>query len=484
MFLPRPSWYRGAHSVVTNTAIATFGRLCGAGLGLLSVILLARALNKEQFGAYTVVLAYGAILTALADAGLYLTLTRAIATPGVDEEHHLSHTLLLRLLLFAVVFGLATIITELIPALGITPLLFLIAATGYFCQLISQLLLGLYQKHGLVWRATIGDLVGRFVQITVLWLIFARANVYLAVFAFAAGAAAALVVHRLLAPVRRLLPLVLEWRLLWRILHTTWPLGLMLVMNMIYFRLDTLLLALLRSDAEVGEYGLAYRLIESGLFFPAMVGGLLLPHLTLAVATSARSAAIAWLNEGIHLMSIAAGTALVILLGFTAPLIQLFGTAYLPSIPLLKILSLAFAIMFFGNLFGFTLVALGLNHTLLRLYAALAVVNLTLNLLFIPLAGAVAAAWTTVVTEGLATVIAGYIAYRHLPFSAYRPPLFIVAGAVVLTLFTNYWVASALPLLIRLVGAAAIYLSCLYIGGLFKPDHFKLLTTPTHATRA
>ena len=114
-----------------------------------------------------------------------------------------------------------------------------------------------------------------------------------------------------------------------------------------------------------------------------------------------------------------AGLACSSLLALAArPLITFIsGAQYAPAAPLLQILCLALAIMFVGNLFGFTLVALRQQRALLKLYSSLMIGNILLNLLFIPHFGAYAAAWTTVATEGAATLVAGLLVWRLIPFS-------------------------------------------------------------------
>ncbi len=468
--LLRREWFNSPHSVVSNTVIATSGRLLTTTLGLVAIWLITRSLGLEKFGLYTIILAFGSILSVATDAGLYLTLTQKIATHPTEEQSYLTTAVWLRLLFFVSIFGLGWLLAVFVPALNISPTLFALAAGGFFLQLLSQLLLGFFQKYSMVWRATAGDVVGRVLQIIVLVLLAHRYQLAAVILAFTVGAAATFATHYFLAPVRRLVTGRLHWSVARVMLLATWPLGLMLLTNVIYFRIDTLILSFFHTSEVVGRYGLAYRIIESGLFFPAMFGGLLLPQLA-----AARQQASQWLAEGIHLLSLVAGLALLLLISFADPLTRLFGTEYTAAAPLLQILSLAFVTMLFGNLFGYTLVAFQQGRALLKLYVGLVVLNGTLNIIFIPHYGATAAAWTTVLTELASMAIAARLIQKHTPLT-FPGRLLISIGIITgVAIAFNWWLQNTIPLALRASLTLLLYGLLVHSLGLARPRHFKLL---------
>lgn len=466
----RREWFNSPHSVVSNTVIAASGRLLTTALGLAAIWLITRALGLEKFGLYTVILAFGSILSVATDAGLYLTLTQKIATHPDAEQSYLTAAAWLRLLFFLSIFGLGWLLAIFVPALNIPPALFALAAVGFFWQLLSQLLLGFFQKYSTVWRATTGDAVGRVLQIIILLLLVKQYQLAAAILAFTLGAAATFTTHYFLAPVRRLFTGRLHWPVARTMLLATWPLGLMLLTNVIYFRIDTLILSFFHTSEVVGRYGLAYRIIESGLFFPAMFGGLLLPRLA-----AAKQPASEWLAEGIHFLSLVAGLALLLLISFAYPFTRLFGEEYTASAPLLQILSFAFVAMLFGNLFGYSLVALRQGRALLKLYIGLVILNSTLNIIFIPRYGAAAAAWTTVLTELASMAIAARLIQRHIPLT-FPGRLLISVGLITgVAAAFNWWLPVTVPLALRAGLTLLLYGLLLHRLGLDRPRHFKLL---------
>lgn len=409
-------------SIITNAVVATGGRVVNGLAGLVVTALLARLLGVVDFGSYILLLSYGALVQLAADGGLYLTLSRRIAERS-RQPAEVANILVLRLALLATMFLLGLALAAAIPSLNSLISIFAVIALGLVAQSVSQLLLAIFQHQQEVWRATVGDLAGRAAQLAVIFFIWHFSLGLLAVaFSFALGTIVQVFINWRLVPRNyRLSRPQLSWKVTLEIIKESWPVAALLMVNAVYFRVDTLILSIFRDPTEVGFYGLAYRVVEAALFFPAMLGGLLLPRLSESLSHNQEEKASSYVSEGFSLLGAAAIIVLVLLAGFSDVAVQVIGgSSFALAAPLLKILGLALAAMFLGNLFGFTLIALKQQKKLLGVYVFLMVLNLTLNLMLVPQYGAPAAAWTTVITESLAALIAGYLVWKKLPFNPWR----------------------------------------------------------------
>jgi O-antigen/teichoic acid export membrane protein len=318
--------------------------------------------------------------------------------------------------------------------------------------------------------------VGRFAQIAAVILVgIMGATLYGMALAFTIGSAVALSVHHLSLP-RLRFPLTINWSRWKALLTSSWPLGVMLLLNAVYFRIDTVILSFFRSPSEVGWYGLAYRIIESCLFLPAMFGGLLLPRLSEARTRGQWAVLRQYLSEGLAFATMAVGF-VVLTLVMVAPNIILLvaDPEFIPAAPLLQLLAFALLCMFFGNIFGFTLVALQRQTFLLKLYLALAICNTLANVIAVPRWGAEAAASITVATEALATIISGVVVWRAIRFSWPLRSLSstLVAtsvGAVVYFILPPNW-----PVLVQVALAAVGYGAGLVVTGSVSREQLSLL---------
>ena len=464
-------------SILSNSIVASVGRLAGGLIGLGVTALLARYLGPSLFGSYILLLSFGVVIQLMADAGLYLTLSRDIAKSGSSAVSELlSHTMTLRILLLVAAFFGGWCVSLFVPSLAPYSTVFVIIALGLAFQSLSQVLMSVFQWRGEIWRASIGDLVGRVVQLAGLFFLGVN-QTGLAVFAviFTASTATAFIVHQWLLPRESNWKPVVnlqQWRSLWL---RSWPIGAMLLLNAIYFRIDAVILSLLRSSEEVGWYGVAYRLIEAGLFFPAMFGGLLLPRLAESLVDK-KQIATRYITESIQLVILGAG-ALVAIVSTLSPKMVVFiaGQEYLPAAPLLSILGWALAAMFIGNIFGFALIAMNRQTTLLKLYAILVFFNVTANLVFIPLYGAAAAAATTLVTEVISAFVAAVIVRRLLLFriSAWYSVRVLASSAATAAL--AFVLPSEWHVVVLVTVCFTAYVGISYILGTLRLSHMRQL---------
>lgn len=445
-------------SILSNTFFAAGGRILNVALGFVVVALITRYLGPTTYGHYVLLLAFGAIVQLVADGGLYLTLTRDYGQQQPSGKFFLlSNIVSLRFILLVIFFAVGAIVTLFIPAFQGLFAGYFIIAIGLIFQSLSQLLLSMYQHYQRIWLTSVSDIVGRLVQLACIVMIGAVGiTITTAAAAFALGTAVTFMLYQ------TLLPRNVRWRPTydgerWRqLLVVSWPLGAMLLLNAVYFRVDSVVLAVFRDPAEVGWYGLAYRIIESSLFFPAMLGALLLPRFSEAIAAGQLNRAGKYLAEGLQIIIPLAMLAVVLLLMTSRELVVFIsGPDYLPAAQPLVILSVALATMFVGNLFGFMLVALKRQKTLLYLYLVLALCNTGLNVLLIPVWGMTAAAVTTVVTELSAASIAGYVVWQSLRFRVSVPWLFGILLSASGTIAVMSLI-DGLPLLVQLlVGVAS-----------------------------
>lgn len=467
-------------SIVANAAVASLGRVANVGLGIVTVSLLARFLGGELFGAYTVLMAFCLMLHTAADLGLYVTLTRAIAAAPADRENqYLAHITALRLALLVIVLAIGALTLRFLPSLQNLAAPYALVAAGLAAQSFSQLLMGVYQKYGAMWRATAGDLIGRLVQlVSIILLGTQQATLAAMSFAFALGTATSAAIHQTLLPQTVHVRLAVSWPV-WRdLVKESLPVGALLILNAIYFRADALILSFFQSIVQVGLYGLAYRLVESTLFFPAMFGGLLLPRLSAAVAAARGDQLKQYVSQAVAATAWAAAFIAVSFASLAEPIIVLVaGGEFRAAAPLLRILALAQVAMFCGNIAGFTLLAYRQQKSLLVLAAALAAANVILNFATIPYWGAPAAAWTTVLTEAAAALIATSMVFRRTRFRLPRSFLSRLAVATAATAAVYWLLAPRVPVLATLLVGALVYLLGSRLLGLITRRHFSALLT-------
>lgn len=184
------------------------------------------------------------------------------------------------------------------------------------------------------------------------------------------------------------------------------PLGVTLLFNQVYFRVDSFILALTRSTSEVGFYGLAYKMFELPIVIPTFFMNSVYP---LLLQTTSKQL----IKRSFFILLITSLFALCIF-WFAAPLLMYIRPEFAKSIPLLRILTLGLPFFFLSSLVMWALIALGKQLVLAGIYGSLMITTIVLDILVIPKFGATGAAWITVGSEALVLVASGVALRRFL----------------------------------------------------------------------
>lgn len=183
------------------------------------------------------------------------------------------------------------------------------------------------------------------------------------------------------------------------------PLGMASVLALLYLRVDMMLLYHLSGPAVAGEYAAAARVYESLLIIPAAIMSVAFPSMVTGGGRAVRT----------HAFGLLATTGLfatILLLAFSAPVVRLlFG--FDSSAAPLRVLSFAVIPTFLSAYLLHDLIAAGRPGVNVVINAVALAGNVGLNLVFIPRAGASGAAAAWVLTELLICLLA--LAARRQP---------------------------------------------------------------------
>ncbi len=173
----------------------------------------------------------------------------------------------------------------------------------------------------------------------------------------------------------------------------SWPIAVTLVLNVVYFRADSFMIAYFRSPNEVGVYNVAYSVFQSALVLPAFIMNAYYPMMLRSLK------GIKFVGFG--LLGLAGAGTLVTY--FLSPLIisTLTGGGFIGSVQSLQILSLGLPAYFLSALLMWLMVSKNKYKSMLLVYAIGLLVNLALNFVFIPRYSFITASWTTVISEYL-----------------------------------------------------------------------------------
>jgi O-antigen/teichoic acid export membrane protein len=390
-------------SILAN---AGFRAIADAGSKIASIalyIVMARQLGDSGFGVFTFGMAFVTLVTMLANMGQQLILTREVARDHRRFDEYFVNTLSLQLALSVPALALAMGLHALVGFESETRTVVLLLGIAVVAEALMTTCFAVFQAYerlGFIPVVLISQRWGTAaIGITALAL---GAGVVTVSAIYLGGAIAALllalyyVVTRIARP--RFVVQVGRWLPLMRV---ALPVGIAGLFAAILFRIDVAMLGAYESDAVVGQYGAAYRLLESTLFISWSIGAGVYPvlsRLSRTTETSIGSIFQAALKLGLALTLPLAVGAVVL----ADPLMELlYGPEFRDGASALMLLAPTVVLYPLTYIAAYVLIAQDRQSVLAWVYAAAMVLNIALNAILIPRYSLDGPAFATSVCEAL-----------------------------------------------------------------------------------
>ncbi len=394
---------------MVNTSLVLAARVVSRLVALVTVIVLARHLGDAEYGRYTTLIAYSALVSVIADLGLSPLYTREAArSPGRIPDY--LGTLLSGKVVLAVAASLVLAFALALAGLGglIVPGAALLVVTTY-----ASLLRNTFYARGRVEFEAIAILAEIAIQAGLI-LAGARLGAGVAFFVWAYAASYGftclycLVIISAFGLGRPRLAFDAALFRSWLWLAAPFALGAFL--TNLYFRADVAILQHFKPFQEVGWYTFAYKPFEALQFVPLAVQATVYPLLAVYYRDSRERLAVAYARF-FKILVVLGWPLTVGTFVLAAPVGRVFQL-FPQSIPSLRILSLGIVFLFANSAFTAMLFAIDRQDLFAWTTAVAVVVNVGLNLAFIPAYGYLAASTTTVITEAAFSVAGWWFVAR------------------------------------------------------------------------
>ena len=378
-----------------------------AALLLVLLTIAGRFLSADDYGRFSYAVALTTIVETIMDLGLSQVTVRSVARDKASANRLFPQVLGLKIMWVAIGLALLGVVT---PLLRSDPVVIkLCYALGLSSAVRSYLLTARGLLQGLE-RFDLEALI--VVSDRVLLLVTGGAALWAGYGLF--GLAAAFVGSRLLmlCAVQLLLRRVVTTvrpaydRTIWRdIQSAALPLGFFMIALNTYTYIDTVILGLMRTDAEVGWYAASYRVYEGLTYAPSILAAVLTPRLSYLFSHDRPA------HRALLTRALVASLALGVVLGggavlAAAPLIRLlFGAPYAAAAVPLQILAGGALFVFATWILHAAAISTNLDRRLLLTTIAGLGANVVLNVVLIPQYGINGAAWATVLAEALTVVL-------------------------------------------------------------------------------
>ena len=464
--------------------------LVGGRLGLLVVSLfstglMTRDLGPHGFGDYRAAVGYLGMIVLLADLGLASIFVREISVPHADRNRVVGNAISVRLALACAFVAAALGLVFALPFTDEARRAAVWAAPGFLAYSLHLMLFGLFQQQMKQSQVVLAEIVGALVLLIAIIVLRGR-DASPAAFSGALSLSYGVTLVIALAFARRHASLVprfeaAEWS---RLLRAALPLAVGTTMTIATFQSPTVLLALLSTPEDVGNYGVPLKIFDSLMGIALLVIGLAAPLLANAAASDGeRYAGI--VRQGLNVLLLG-GTALALVLASSSEMIVtvVAGPAFTNSATTLQLFALLFVIHSCTLFLREAVTAMRLQHRIARCIAPAMLLAFLGFALLIPRYAGNGAVLALIAGETLLLFNFLRLLLVHsrvrLPLSAFTRLVTagLIAGGVVYACHLHdlsWWLTTALSL--------PVYAAVMLAVGSFAIRDLKNLATQVRARR-
>ena len=400
---------RLSFKIASNTFYQLVGRLVGTFTVLISTALITRALGAETFGEYAIVMTYSGLFYVISDFGINAIVTRDFAKSEETAQKNYTKVLGFRIFVGLLISLVAVVILQFLPYSDAVKAAILVSIPLIFFNSVSKAASVIFQSYLRYKYLMISQVIGSLVSLALVWFAISKYEtesvaVLIALYTIGTALAASIAVFY----TRNYIHLKHKWIDInyWKyLILDALPLGISLVLNAFMIQADRLLLTVLSVPVSVGIYTIAYRIFELVLVVPTFFMNAMYPVLIRKKDESKEQYVLAvnYTLLVMLLMSILAAIATILLAPVLVP--KVWGEEMKAVVAPLNVLMIGSFVFFLTSPFSWILLIEGKQKVLPYIYGAGLVVNLILNVIFIPKYDYMAAAYTTILTEFMILVV-------------------------------------------------------------------------------
>lgn len=394
--------------ILKNTSWLALGETISMAIGFVLAIILARYLGDEVFGQYSFIFSFVFLFATLAYFGIATISTKEIAQNPEKSEDYFSNILSLKVIFVILAYFGVFIFSQFLGKPNEIKNLIYLAGFCLIFRALSHGLCSLFRAHQKFFYEALTKILEYPILLgLIILIVLSKGKFSLIIWAYVFSSLIGLIGALILVRIYFLkkIKFGFDFSFWKKVLVQAWPIALASTFVAIYFKIDTIMLSLMKTDRVVGWYNAAYNLTFALLFLPNLIMVSFFPEMS-KIFKNHQNDWLKFYQKSLGLMAVLGlVVSSIVFLGARIIILIIYGSTYLASIPALKILAPALFFSYLSHVFLFSLISVNrqIIYTGVTFFGA--VFNLGLNFIFIPRYSYLGAAFTTLLTEAVTAIL-------------------------------------------------------------------------------
>lgn len=402
-----------AQKVIWATAVQIAAKVVGLLSTLVVVKLTTNYLGVDGFGELSIVIVGSTLVLVIADLGLGLYLARELAKSPERADELGGTVLFVRIVTAVALMAISGLIVPFLPYSPEVRLGLLIGIGGVLIGAVSLLPIAFFQVHLRLEFAALSELMTRVASLLFVGLVIIFDLGFLAL----VGALVAAWVVNLgltFALSRRYWRINLRFDLAGgrRVFMASLPIGIVTVLGLINFRVDAVMISLMKPAEDVGIYAIAFSFLEQSLLVPVLFMAAVFPIITRYVEAE-DPFVYTIINLSFRFLLLASVPIALLAFVLAEPLVLLVSSdEFIDATRPLQILAFAIIPAYANATYSQLMISIDRLRPVIVVQVIALAVNVGLNIFFIEKYTYIGAAATTVFSQTLGFVMVFLVAHR------------------------------------------------------------------------
>ena len=400
--------------VVKNTIVLYIAKGLSFLITFFYVMYSARYLGPTNYGIISLALAYAGVFSILADFGIQKLTIREIAREKETIQSYITNIALMKIILALITYALlATIVYMMSYPVETMQVVWILGVTVVFSS-FTQFLNAIFQSFERMELQAAGQVlnaivmaIGVFCAVHFSWSVLLFAALYAStsflIMVYSCITTFWVLHHKIIRPIADVKSI--DWALWKHIMRNAWPIGIVSVIGIVYFKIDVLMLQAFKGATEVGLYSAAHQLMELTYIIPEIIITALFPLMSRYYVNSALSLNKIYKTLFKYFLVISSLIALLVTLLGDQIIGTIYGVKFVNSTGLLKILIWSTIPIYISTVMASMYIIANKQRPYLILQISLLFVNVLLNLVLIPAYSNVGASVAKIICASVELII-------------------------------------------------------------------------------
>ncbi|MFH1073945.1 MAG: flippase [Candidatus Firestonebacteria bacterium] len=393
--------------IIKNTTWLFVSQVITKILSLLFVVYLGRTLLIADFGRFNLANAFVSIFGIIVDFGFNLFIVREISRNKDKPGEYLGSIIPLKLLLTFVAVVLMYVTAVIMKYDNLTFLVIMLFGVYYFLFSFSMFFRTIFLANEIMEYESVFAVLDKLMVFVLGIAVLLEGKGIL----WVAG------VYSLVEAVILILSIILlfkkfpgikfsfSFKTLSYSVKQSFIFFLLNILLMVFLYIDSLMLSKMKDETAVGLYNAAYNLVYNLRFLVSPLINAIFPAMSLSAVKSVEELFIMSRKVRKTLFLLGLGISVIGFIFSRQIIILLYGLKFEASVPAFAILITAIPFIYLNGFYGYLLTAVNKQKSILYMLSISCLVNIILNLIFIPKYGFIGASVITLISEILCFVL-------------------------------------------------------------------------------